>query len=174
MPLDQALAGAFQLKWELVGRGWAKCHLTDDSQKASLVVSYCTDALADLVSATGELYRQRRTSRFFFDAEPQELRWALRAADEAVGVTVYTFPDVALSPDLPDTDGTVVWQSAHPRRVFVHAVLDAAQHVLTEHGEAGYRAQWMFHPFPIGLVQDLRRLHLRDDVCDLPHGLARP
>lgn len=60
-------------------------------------------------------------------------------------------------------------QSAHPRRMFSHAVLDAAQKVLMEHGEAGYRAKWVFHPFPVGLLQDLRRLHLRNDACVLSH-----
>lgn len=165
--------GAFQLQWDLVGHGWARCYLADDSNHVSLTVSYCTDALADLVAATGGLYGQGRSSRFFFDAEPQEFRWVLRQADEAIGVTIYKFPDVAVSPDLPDSDGTVIWESACPRRVFSHAVLDAAQNVLSEHGEAGYRAKWVLHTFPIGLVQDLRRLHLRDDVCDLPHDLAR-
>jgi hypothetical protein len=174
VPVNQAHAGVFHLQWDLVGHGWARCHLANDSTNASLVISYLTNALADLVAATGELYGQSRSSRFFFDAEPQEFRWVLRKGDGAIGVTIYKFPDVAVSPDLPDTDGTVIWESTYPRRVFSHAVLDAAQNVLSEHGEAGYHAKWGLHPFPIGLVQDLRRLHLRDDGCDLAHDLARP
>lgn len=150
------------------------CRLTDDSNSASLLIGYCTDALADLVAATGGLYGRLRSSRFFFDAEPQEFRWVLSRGDGAIGVTIYEFPDVAVSLDLPDTDGTVIWESAYPRRMFSHAVLDAAQNVLSKHGEAGYLAKWGLHPFPVGLVQDLRRLHLRDDGCDLPHDLARP
>ncbi|WP_308310685.1 hypothetical protein [Streptomyces sp. GbtcB6] len=140
----------------------------------SLTVSYCTDALADLVACTGSLYGQRHTARFFFDAEPRELRWVLRATDRSVEVTIYEFADVAVSPGLPDSDGTVRWRSVHPRPVFAHAVLDAAQQVLAEHGEAGYRSKWVLHPFPAGPVQDLRRLHLRDDACELPHDLSRP
>ncbi len=50
-----------------------------------MIASYCTDALA----------------------EPQELRWVLRKTDDAINVTIYKFPDVAVSPDLPDSDGTV-------------------------------------------------------------------
>jgi hypothetical protein len=173
VPADQASTSAIQLKWELVGRGWAKCQLSDDAKQVSLVVSYCTDALADLVAATGELYGQRRTTRFFFDAEPQELRWVLRQTDGVIALTVYRFPDVAVSPDLPDTDGRMIWESAHPRSAFSHAVFEAARNVLTEHGEVGYHAKWVLHPFPLGLVQDLRRLHLRDDVCTLPHDLPR-
>lgn len=167
----QGAAGAFQLKWELTGHGWARCHLTDDSQTASVVASYCTDALADLVAGTSELYGQQRSARFFFDAEPQELRWALRTTGDAINVTIYKFPDVAISPDLPDSDGTVMWQSTHPRPAFAHAVLEAALTVLREQGEAGYRTKWAMHPYPLGLVQDLRRLHMRDDICDMPHDV---
>ncbi|MFE4969584.1 hypothetical protein [Streptomyces sp. NPDC056660] len=174
MSVEQAPEAAFQLKWELGDHGWARCHLTEGSQKVSLTVSYCTDALADLVAGTAGAYGQQHTTRFFFDAEPQELRWVLRTTDESVDVTIYRFADVAVSPDLPDSDGTVMWRSAHPRPVFAHTVLDAAQQVLAEHGETGYRAKWMLHPFPVGLVQDLRRLHLRDDACELPHDLSCP
>lgn len=139
-----------------------------------MTTSYCTDALADLVTGTGELYGQQPSARFFFDAEPQELRWVLRTTDNAIDVTVYKFPDVAVSPDLPDSHGTVIWQSSCPRPAFAHAVLAAAHAVLTEHGEAGYRAKWVMHPYPSGPVQDLRGLHMRDDVCDLPHELPCP
>ncbi|WP_284117341.1 hypothetical protein [Streptomyces fragilis] len=136
-------------------------------------MSYCTDALADLVSAAGLLYGERRTARFFFDAEPQELRWVVRAGEEGaadeVDVTVYQFPDVGVSPALPDAEGTVLWRSAHPRGGFAHAVLAAARRLLAEHGETGYRARWVLHPFPAGPLQDLRRLHLRYDACRLPH-----
>ncbi|MFG3123687.1 hypothetical protein ACGFYO_16965 [Streptomyces sp. NPDC048201] len=174
MPVNQAPRGALQLKWELRDHGWARCHLANDSHQASLSVSYCTDALADLVAAAGRLYGQQRTTRFFFDAEPQELRWVLRATDVLIDVTIYEFPDVSVSLGLPDTAGTVIWQSAHSRRLFSHAVLNAAQNVFIEHGEAGYQAKWMLYPFPVALVQDLRRLHLRDDACALPHDHARP
>ncbi|MFD7934195.1 hypothetical protein ACFV4T_06620 [Streptomyces sp. NPDC059755] len=139
-----------------------------------MTAGYCTDALAELVAGAGELYGRQRSVRFFFDTEPQELRWVLRTTDAAVNVTVYEFPDVAVSPDLPDSHGTVIWQATYPRPAFAHAVLEAAHTVLTEHGEAGYLAKWAMHPYPVALVQDLRRLHMRDDVCDLPHDLSRP
>ncbi|MDH6219910.1 hypothetical protein [Streptomyces pseudovenezuelae] len=98
----------------------------------------------------------------------------LRTTDDAIKVTIHEFPDIAVSLDHPDSDGTVIWQSTSPRPAFAHAVWNAAGTVLGQHGEAGYRAKWAMHPYPSGLVQDLRRLHIRDDVCDLPHDLPRP
>ncbi|MDX2543160.1 hypothetical protein ACOT81_22500 [Streptomyces sp. WI04-05B] len=96
--------------------------------------------MADLVASTGELYGQQRSARFFFDAEPQELRWVFRAMDDAIKVTIYEFPDIAVSLDCPDSDGTVIWRSAHPRPALAHAVWNATDTVLREHGEDGYRA----------------------------------
>ncbi|MGV9561143.1 hypothetical protein [Streptomyces sp. NPDC003480] len=98
----------------------------------------------------------------------------LRTTDDAINVTIYKFPDMAVSPDLQDSDGTVMWQSAHPRPAFAHAVLTAAHTVLKEHDEAGYLAKWAMHPYPVALVRDLHRLHMRDDDCDLPHDLSCP
>ncbi|MFI5800152.1 hypothetical protein [Streptomyces sp. NPDC051677] len=162
------------IDWELTGHGWASCRLSAaDGQEAGLVCGYLTDALADLVAATGGLYGPAREIRFFFDVEPTELRWVLRrgGSEEAddVEVTVYRFPDVAVSLDLPDSAGTVVWRSTQPRPVFAHAVLEAAEAVLARHGEDGYRERWGQHDYPVALVQDLRRLHLRDDACGAAH-----
>ncbi|GGS34146.1 hypothetical protein GCM10010269_83910 [Streptomyces humidus] len=98
----------------------------------------------------------------------------LHTTDDAVNLTIYKFPDVALSPNLPDSHGTVLWQATYPRPAFAHAVLEAAHTVLTEHGEAGYLAKWAMHPYLVPRVQGLRRLHMRDDVCDLPHGISCP
>ena len=151
------------IDWELTGHGWARCRLSAaGGQEVSLALGYLTDALADLVAGAGGLYGPAREIRFFFDDEPAELRWVLRrSGGEDVEVTVYRFPDVGVSPDLPDSEGTVVWRSTQPRSVFAHAVLTAAEAVLAEHGEEGYRERWGRHDYPMALVQDLRRLHLQ-------------
>lgn len=48
---------------------------------------------------------------------------------------------------------------------------EAAQTVWRQHGEEGYRKKWMQHPFPVSSLQDLQRLHLRDDECQMEHDL---
>ncbi|EME99853.1 hypothetical protein H340_14471 [Streptomyces mobaraensis NBRC 13819 = DSM 40847] len=42
--------------------------------------------------------------------------------------------------------------------------------VVRLHGEDGYKAKWVRHPFPVAALQDLRRLHLRYDNCERRHG----
>lgn len=162
------------IDWELTGHGWARCRLSAaDGQEVGLVCGYLTDALADLVAAAGGLYGPAREIRFFFDDEPTELRWVLSRAGSGeaddVEVTVYRFPDVAVSPDLPDSAGTVVWRSTQSRPEFAHAVLEAAEAVLARYGEEGYRERWGRYDYPVALVQDLRRLHLREDACGAAH-----
>ncbi len=88
-------------------------------------------------------------------------------------MSIYSFPDVAISPDLPDGTGA----SYGPARIcsqLAHVVAEAAQRVLREHGEDGYLAKWAMHPFPVAILQDLRRLHLRHDRCDLAHDMTVP
>lgn len=87
---------------------------------------------------------------------------------------IYLFPDMSASFDAPDGAGMLVWSSRQGRGVLSHAVMEAAQSVLRIHGEEGYRAKWMQYPFPVAALQDLRRLHLRDDACDLQHDLSLP
>jgi hypothetical protein len=43
MPYD------LQFSWELTGHGWATCHIADGTAAHQAHVSYCTDALADLL-----------------------------------------------------------------------------------------------------------------------------
>lgn len=165
----------FQLAWELVGSGWATCRVDDGASQTKLVASYLTDALHDLVSGMTALYTSRSVQRFSFESEPQELRWVLRRHEAGVDVAIYKFPDSSTSwGQLPDSGGTLLWASTVPRAILAHVVLEAAQTVLREHGEEGYRAKWKEHAFPAGAVQDLQRLHLREDDCGRAHEVSLP
>ncbi|MEW1889441.1 MULTISPECIES: hypothetical protein [unclassified Streptomyces] len=84
-------------------------------------------------------------------------------------IAIHRFPDMCTSYDRPDSEGKLVWRSNQPRALLSHAVMEAAQEVLRIHGEDGYRAKWVQHPFPVAALQDLRRLHMRHDACGLPH-----
>ncbi|MFD9128993.1 hypothetical protein [Kitasatospora sp. NPDC059571] len=164
----------FEFAWKLSGSGWATCQIADSSAAARYIVSYCTDALADLLRGVGGLYGTEPVGRFSFDLEPAEVRWVLRGADARVAVSIYRFPDMSTSFDAPDADGTLTWSSTLPRSTLTHAVAEAATAVLREHGEDGYKAKWGRHPFPIAELQDLRQLHLRDAECGLPHDPSVP
>ncbi|MDH6133291.1 hypothetical protein P3T37_002686 [Kitasatospora sp. MAA4] len=168
------LVADLRFSWELSGSGWATCRVADGSAERKDVVSYCTDALADLLDGVADLYAPGTVHRFSFDLEPAEIRWVLRGLGRDVDIEIYRFPDMSASFDAPDDHGALVWSSRQDRGALSHAVVEAAQSVLRLHGEEGYRAKWVLHPFPLAALQDLRRLHLRYDGCDIPHDMPLP
>lgn len=163
------MANGLRFGWELSGSGWATCRVKDDEAEWKGGVSYCTDALADVLHAVAGLYGPTSVHRFSFDLEPAEARWVLRGRGPDVDMAIHHFADMSMSFDLPDRDGRLAWSSTQPRTVLGHVVLDAAQSVLRLHGEDGYLAKWGRHPFPVAALQDLRRLHLQHDTCARRH-----
>ncbi len=168
------MTGQLEFDWQLSGSGWATCRIADTSAEAKYVVSYCSDALTELLNGLEGMYRPEPIERVSFDLEPVEIRWVLRGVGMDVDISIYRFPDVAASYAAPDTSGTLAWHSIQPRSSLVHAVVEAAEAVLQEHGEAGYKARWVLFPFPVAALQNLRRLHLLDDSCDQLHDLSTP
>ncbi|WP_435970337.1 hypothetical protein [Streptomyces sp. Qhu_M48] len=160
------MADDLQFSWELSGVGGATYRIADGASEHQAHVGYCTDALADLLYAMTGLYGNSSGERVSFDLEPMEMRWLLRRQGANVAITVFEFPDGATSWGSPDeTGGTLSWSSTQPRSVLGHMVMEAAETVLRDHGEDGYLEQWMRHPFPVAALQDLRRLHQRNDGC---------
>ncbi|MFF4935112.1 hypothetical protein ACFY2H_40690 [Streptomyces griseofuscus] len=159
-----------EFSWELSGSGWATCRIADGVSERKDFVSYCTDALADVLHGVLGLYGRTSVQRFSFDLEPAEVRWVLRREGSEVHVAIYRFPDMSTSFDAPDQAGALSWSSTQPLSLLGHVVLEAAQSVVRLHGEDGYRAKWVQHPFPIAALQDLRRLHLQHDRCERQHG----
>ncbi|MEV7233137.1 hypothetical protein AB0N06_03835 [Streptomyces sp. NPDC051020] len=166
------MPGDLQFSWELSGSGWATCRIADSTSERKHFVSYCADALSDLIHRVAGLCGPTSVQRVSFDLEPAEVRWVLRCQDSEVSIAIYEFPDMFTSYDKPNSEGKLVWRSNQPRTLLSHAVMEAAQDVLRIHGEDGYRAKWVQHPFPVAALQDLRRLHMRDDSCELPHDMA--
>ncbi|GHI08071.1 hypothetical protein AQI88_06880 [Streptomyces cellostaticus] len=163
-----------RFSWELSGTGWATCRIADGASELKDVVSYCTDALADLLHGVAGLYGPAPVQRFSFDLEPVEVRWVLRNSGSDVDVAVHRFPDMSTSFDAPDQEGALVFGSLQPRSLFCHVVVEAAQSVLRLHGEDGYLAKWGRYPFPVAALQDLRRLHLQHDGCTRRHDATFP
>jgi hypothetical protein len=160
------MTGGLRFSWELSGSGWATYRIADTVGEQKNFVSYCTNALADMLCGVAGLYGDSSVQRISFDLEPAEMRWQLRRRGADVKIAIYYFPDMSGSWDAPDRDGRLSWSSTQPRRVLGHAVMEAAQAVLSLHGEDGYLEKWVQHPFPVAAQQDLRRLHQRDDECE--------
>ncbi len=163
-----------RFSWEISGSGWATCRIADGASERRDIVSYLTDALGDLLHGVTGLYGPDPVHRLSFDLEPAEIRWVLRSLGSGVEIMIYRFPDMSVSYEANDSEGTLVWTSRQCRSALGHAVTEAAESVLRLHGEEGYLAKWVRHPFPTTALQDLRRLHLRDDGCQREHHPSLP
>ncbi|MFE5207694.1 hypothetical protein [Streptomyces sp. NPDC056600] len=166
-----SVTGSLHFSWELSGSGWATYRIWDGSTKHRDHVSYCTDALADLLKGVTGLYGPHGIQRFSFDLEPAEARWILRRRNSEVHITIRRFPDMSTSFGTPDGMGTLEWTSTRPRTHLAHAVLMAAEKVRRTHGEDGYLQKWRRHAFPTTELEALQHLHLHlaADDCSLRH-----
>ncbi|MER5478755.1 hypothetical protein ABT026_17570 [Streptomyces sp. NPDC002734] len=164
-----SVTGSLHFSWELSGSGWATYRIWDGSTKHQDEVSYCTNALADLLKGVTGLYAPHGIQRFSFDLEPAEARWILRRRNGEVHITIRRFPDMSTSFGAPDGMGTLMWTSTRPRTHLAHAVLMAAEKVRRTHGEDGYLRKWRQHAFPTTELEALQRLHLAADDCALRH-----
>ncbi|MFJ3694910.1 hypothetical protein ACIPW9_12445 [Streptomyces sp. NPDC090052] len=165
------MKGDLQFTWELSGSGWATYQIADSTSARKDTVSYCTNALSDLLYAVAGLYETDAAQRVSFDLEPVEVRWRLRRHEASVEITISQFPDVSESWNAPDDQGIPCWSSTQPRSSLGHVVTEAAETVLRLHGEAGYRKRWVQHDFPSAALDNLRQSHQRDDEC--PHDRCR-
>ncbi|WP_218011201.1 CPCC family cysteine-rich protein [Herbidospora mongoliensis] len=156
-----------ELEWRLIGTGVAQILIGDGTTSLSETFGNQTDALADFLHGMTALYGPLTTNRFFFDAEPAEIRWVTRRDGELIEISVYRFGDVAVSLDLPDSAGDLVWRSVRSRARLAHAAVTAAQGLLAENDDEGYLAKWIRHPFPVNALRELLRLHAADDGCDM-------
>jgi len=136
-----------KVDYRLTGHGWADCDVEIAGQQASMIASYLSDALADLLAATTAVVKGAAESTFSFHEEPAEVRWRLRrAGPERMRVRILRLEDAFA--DLPDEVGEVLLDAECRTRTFAGQVLSAAQEILREHGTAGYRREWGLYDFP--------------------------
>jgi hypothetical protein len=143
------------IHYSLVGSGWAECLIEIDGQSVHLTASYLSDALADLLEAVTLVVRGVEESTASFAAEPEEYRWRLqRISPNRLQVSIIWFTD--LWKHRPDAEGKVILQAECRLRTFAGAVLSASQQVLSVHGLAEYRENWVNYEFPIAIQQKLQ------------------
>ncbi len=146
-----------QLRYDLVGTGWASCDIEIDGQHAHVSASYLSDALDELCRAVVEQLSGEHESRASFDEEPGEYRWHLQRVDaDQMRVRILEFPE--LWGGKADDEGTVVFDATCRRRTFAGALLSELQRLLHEYGEAGYKERWDQHDFPSRRLGQLKEL----------------
>ena len=148
---------SLRIDFKLTGAGWAECTIADGEKFCTITASYLSDAFGDLVLSAVTLLHWFNAVSFSFLEEPGEFRWVFTATREnQIELKIFGFDD---DPNNPANDEVnPLFRTVCTRQAFGNAVLDAANHLLEEHGEAGYLEKWIEYPFPTERLNELARL----------------
>ena len=147
----------FTLSYRLTGTGWAECSLSDGQASCVIRASYLSDCLLNLVLAATAVASGFTRVSFRFDEEPGEYRWVITSPRlNEIELEILSFDE--LWGGRPDDEGRSLFKTRCLPEVFAKTVHDVAQQLLAEHGETGYLAKWVEHPFPSVQLSELNRL----------------
>ena len=146
---------AVKFDFVLEGAGWANCSLTVGAQAFEMSgVSYCTDALGDLIRVATLMAAGHNVATISFDGEPREWRWMfqrhwfddLKGRQEGLRIRILGFYDI--SEQAPEAEGQLKFEAACDPDDFARAVEQVADRIWSELGTAGYAQVWGMEPFP--------------------------
>lgn len=143
--------------YRLTGTGWAEARITDEHGAATLMASYVSDALGDLLRAVRAMLSGADAARFSWEEEPGEYRWIFSRVNAQVHLRILFFRH-SDNVSHPDENGLVVFETDQPLDALATAIADGAQAVRESYGEAGYLNQWAEHPFPVDHLAAIREL----------------
>lgn len=146
------------------GAGWADCILSVGANTFPMDgVSYCTDALGDLLRAALQIATGGREATCAFDREPHEWRLVLqRDVDpDHLFLRILEFPD--FHRDAPTEAGDECFRAECAALEFTLSVERAATALLAEKGEGAYQ-EWWGMPFPHVAPTALKAAHSYAEV----------
>jgi hypothetical protein len=139
----------------LTGHGWADCHFrVGDSSFKMTGVSYCTDALGDLVRAATLMATGHNLASISFDGEPREWRWMLhrhwlddhKRPQQGLRIRILGFEDIYRH--APEAEGQLEFDAVCDPDDFARAVERVADRIWNDLGETGYAQVWGTELFP--------------------------
>jgi hypothetical protein len=145
-----------RFEYELVGTGWAKAIVANESSEATVTASYLSDALGDLLYMVWRSLESEPEVRCSWEEEPGEYRWIMRRAGDDARLRVLDFDGG--HPRRPDESGRLVFETSEPVLAIARAIALGASRCLAENGARRYADIWRTEfPFKtLRLVQSRR------------------
>jgi hypothetical protein len=134
------------IEYKLLNHGWAECVLSDGSKVVTIDGSYVSDCLGSLLQAVNELINGKQKVYANFDNEPGEYRLIFENLGDNIKLTILEFP--SLWSNDPDEKGKKVFETMITLFELTNSIYQAANNVLQEYGEVGYKEKWIEHDFP--------------------------
>src|SRR3954452_592733 len=129
-----------------MGAGGSEARFAVGAQSVELSASYITDALGDLLRATGVILEGSDSAQVSWEEEPGRYDWLLDRVGTAVRVRVVEWYWGGRW--IHRVRSAVILDATCPVQSFAAAVANGARPVLDRHGEKGYLEAWIRHPFP--------------------------
>jgi hypothetical protein len=152
-------------EYAIAGVGWADATIADSESSARLTASYLGDALGDLLLAVWLLLEGATRAQCSWEEEPGEYRWLF----ERHGPDVHLEVVAGMRIFGVQERGDILFETTQPLLVVAEAFTSAAERILSQYGEEGYRARWVQHDFPTATLRSIReRLRAADPPRDIP------
>lgn len=147
-----------EIRYRLVGTGWAECRVADVDKSVTVTASYLSDALASLADAVLAMLNGAKEARASFDEEPGEYRWVFNrrgdASDSPISVWIFEFQH--LWSDKADEEGELIFETSCPVIELAKAAVECLDEVKQMDGEVGYKEKWVEHDFPARTYAQLK------------------
>ncbi len=149
------MTDAVKVDFALQGAGWADCRLEIGLSVLEMKgVSYCTDALGDLVRVAALIAAGHHAGTLSFDGEPREWRWILerhwsddlKGVEPGLRIRIFGFPDIYRH--APESEGHLEFEAVCGPDSFALAVERMAESLWDALGADGYAEVWGAAPFP--------------------------
>jgi hypothetical protein len=146
-----------EFSFELAGHGWGEATLSDGERHVVIPASYLSDVLSELLTMVRSLLEGALDAACRWKLEPGEYRWSVTCEDGWASLKVLASPGSSRESG-PDDQGTIVFDSSGELGLLASAFPEGIEAVLLDYGEDGYRERWVLHPFPTGLLFEVKEL----------------
>ncbi len=141
--------------YRLTGAGWAEADITVGDQHISLLISYLSDGLRDLLLAVSALANGAGEVFVVWAEEPGCHELQLTATSSVCHLRIRYFPD--LWPHGDRESGAIRFDIDCGLRDFCRAVATGVRAFFDDIGAEAYAEQWNMHPFPADALTRLEQ-----------------
>lgn len=156
MVTELELSTQFFLGYELHQHGWATAVLTHGDNSVAMTASYLHDSLRELANSAYSISHDSSAVRVVFMDEPGEHQLTIQRINSAeLEYSIVWFDDWDSWGMGQHTQSRELFTGRIPTRRFIQQVHSALWKVFDEFGEAGYKARWCEHDFPLAEMNRL-------------------
>jgi len=147
-------ANIFTFSIQDLRAGWLTTVVSDGTQEVTLVASYCSDALSDLLNVILALLEGANEGVCAWMQEPGEFHWLFKRKEEKVLLRLVWFDD-NLYDGFPKEAGRILLLTERDLNIIATEFYDALSHLLDTVGLEGYKEHWNLYEFPHRTYKEL-------------------